>query len=98
MSEVLPVLINQPDEFDRAVHGDDQLRALRECGDLRLITKDDAMVSGRAGAVFAFTVELDGRLFRAQATVPVRLLKLALRIVESGYDDDGMPRPGTWGR
>lgn len=98
MTELCGVLINQPDEFDRAVHGDDRQRALPSGDDLRIITKDSAMESGRAGAVLTFTVESAGKLCRAQYTVPVRLLKQALRLIDAGYDDDGLPRPGTFGR
>lgn len=97
--ETLPVLINQVDEFDRVVHGDDRMRSLPSGDDLRIITKDGGMTSGRACAVITFTTELPGgQRARAQYTVPVRLLKFALRLLEAGYDDDGLPRPGTFGR
>lgn len=90
--EVLQVLLNQPDEFDRAVHGDDRVPALPEGGDLALITKDQATVNGAAGAVLTFTVELDGKLRRAQTVVTVKNLMLALRILEARYEGTGHVR------
>lgn len=98
MSEHLSVRINQPDEFDRAVHGDDSVRSLPSSDDLTIVTKDGGMESGRAVACITFTCQHEGRLYRAQYTVPVRLLKTALRAIDAGYDDDGMPIPGTFGR
>lgn len=98
MTEHCTVLINNHEEFDHAVHGDDRLRSLPSGDDLRIITKDGGMQSGRAVACITFTVEVDGQLRRAQYSVPVRQLMFALRLLEAGYIDDGLPRPGTFGR
>lgn len=101
--ERLDVIINNHNEFDRAVHGDDKLPSLPSGDDLKIITKDGGMQPGsdgrrRAVAVVTFSCEVDGKVRRAQYSVPVRLLKTALRLIDAGYDDDGMPIPGTFGR
>lgn len=100
MSELGTIKINQPDEFDRAVHGDDRVPALPSGDVIEIITKDAAMATHpkRGAAVITWLVEVDGNIRRAQYTVPIRLLKSMLRAIDAGYDDDGMPRPGTFGR
>lgn len=90
--EEIRVMIDRPAEFDHALHGDDKVPALKDGGDLMVITKNKAMQSGRAGAILTFTVEVDGKLRRAQTVVPVRLFKTVLSILNAAYDDDGMPR------
>jgi hypothetical protein len=98
VSEQVAILVNQPDEFDRAVHGDDAMPALPSGNDLTIITKDGGMQSGRAVACITFTAEVDGKLWRAQYSVGVRQLMLALHFLRAGYTEDGMPLPGTFGR
>lgn len=93
MMERIEVQLNQPDLFDRAVHGDDQIRALPSGTYLQIITKDGGMASGAACAVVTFTTEgPDGKIYRAQFSTSVRLLKASLAILDGRYDDDGMPR------
>lgn len=101
--EALTVLINQPEEYDRAVHGDDRVPSLPSGELLQIITKDRATVGGsdgipRGAAVLTFMCEADGKARRAQYSLPIRLLKQALRLIDAGYDDDGLPKPGTFGR
>lgn len=96
--ESVSVLINKPDEFDRAVHGDDKIPALPSGNVIQIITKDGGMVGGRACCVITFEAEVDGKIRRAQFSTSVRLLKQALRLIDAGYTDDGWPVPGTFGR
>ncbi len=70
---------------------------LPEGGDLVIITKDNAMQSGRAAAVITFTVEVEtGVMRRVQASVPVRALVAALRVLDAAHEDGfrKLLRPG----
>lgn len=91
--EAVSIVLGQDDAYDRAVHGDDKLPALREGGDLQFITKDHALVSGRAGICIAFSVEVDGKLRRAQATTTVRNMQMLAAALSGRYDENGMVRP-----
>jgi len=90
--EKCDVMLQKPDLFDRAVHGDDAIPALPSGDDIAIITKDGAMTSGRASACITWTCMSDGKLRRAQYSIPVRQLKLVLRLLDAAYDDDGFPR------
>jgi hypothetical protein len=79
-------------DFDTLLHGLDGVRTFPEGGDLVICTKHGALESGRAGAIITFTVEVDGKFCRAQSVTPVRQLILALKLLQSKYTDDGMPR------
>ena len=79
-------------DFDTLLRGLDGIRTLAEGGDLVICTKHGALESGRAGAIIAFTVDVDGTLCRAQAVTPVRQLIFALKLLQAKYTDDGMPR------
>lgn len=79
-------------DFDAAVHSRDGTRVLAEGGDAKIITKNDATVNGRAGAVITFTVDVDGKICRAQTVVTVRNLKFALKILDAAYDEEGRLR------
>lgn len=92
MSERMDLILNEPGQFDRAVHGDDRVPALPSGSDLAIITKDGGMQSGRAVAVITFTVEVNGKLRRAQYTVSVRHLKALGAWLNGAYDDEGMRR------
>lgn len=91
--EHVQILLGQDAEYDRAVHGDDKLPALKEAGDLQFITKDHALVSGRAGIVITFTVDVDGKPRRAQATTTVRNMQMLAAAITGRYDEDGRVRP-----
>lgn len=79
-------------DYDTLLRGLDGVRTLPENGDLAICTKHGAMESGRAGAIITFTVDVDGKLCRAQAVTPVRQLIAALKLLQAKYTDDGMPR------
>lgn len=90
--ELCDVSLNNPDLFDKSVHGDDGTPSLPSGNDIAIITKDGGMTSGRAAAVITWTCEVDGKLRRAQYSIPVRALKVALRLIDAAYNDDGFPR------
>ncbi len=79
-------------EFDELLRGKkgDGVRVLPDAGDLTIATKDGALHSGRAGAILSFTVEVGGVTFRAQTVTPVRLLLVALKVLQAAYTDDGV--------
>lgn len=89
--EHITITLGNDAEYDRAVHGDDKVPSLLEGGDLAFITKDRALTSGRAGIVITFTVEVDGKLRRAQAVTTVRNMHMLAAALEGRYDD-GMLR------
>jgi hypothetical protein len=89
--EHISIKLGNDAEFDRAVHGDDKLRSLAQVSDLEFITKDDALTSGRAGIVVAFTVDIDGKQYRAQATTTVRNINMLAAALDGRYED-GMLR------
>jgi hypothetical protein len=86
MPETIKIMID-PDgkgsEFDKAIRGPD---VLPECGDLRIVTKNQGTQSGRAIACITFTVTLpDGTRARAQTVNTVRNLANALRVLAAVY-------------
>lgn len=87
--EHVNIKLNNPAEFDQAVHG-----GLPEGGDITLITKDRATEGGAAAVVLAWTVQLPGGgVALAQAVTTVKCLKMALAALQGRYDDDGRLRP-----
>lgn len=79
-------------DYDRLLHGTDGVRVLPEFGDLTLCTKHGALESGRTGVIITFTVQVDGKRYRAQAATPLRQLMWALDILKTAYTEDGMPK------
>lgn len=90
MEEVV-LHLNRPDLFDAKIRGGDGVRTLADGGDLQIITKDGGMQSGRALAMLTFSVDVDGKLVRAQTVVPIRLLLGAAAGLYGRYDPDGWP-------
>lgn len=93
--EEITVLLDKRTLFDNIIHGRDGVRTLPDSGDLTIVTKHGAMESGRAAACLTFTVEVSGKRARARTVVPVRLLLSTLRILQTIYSEDGMPREHT---
>jgi hypothetical protein len=87
--ESLPINLNDVELFDKTVHGADGVPTLRDGGDLRIITKDNATDSGRALACLTFTVDVDGKLVRAQTVTTVRLLTTVLHALLGRYGHEG---------
>lgn len=87
--EHLPVNLNDTELFDNTVRGLDGVQTLRDAGDLQIITKDQGTEGGRAIACLTFSVEVDGKLVRAQTVTTVRLLATALSALRGRYDVDG---------
>lgn len=83
------VKLARDNEFHEAVFGTD---ALKEGGDLMVITKDNGTETGRGIAVLTFTVDVDGKHKRAQTVTTIRALKGLLRILDARYDDNGRVR------
>lgn len=92
MSEACDIFLQKPDQFDHAVHGDDVIPALPSNSDLTFITKDDATESGRSMVVITWTCEKDGKIYRAQYSTSIRIIKAALHAIDAAYTDDGLPR------
>lgn len=89
LGEGIVVGLNEPEVFEKMVFGNGEMRQLQDKGDLVIVTRDDCTVEGRACAVLTFTVEVDGKPARAQIVKSVRLLKMAMRVLDGRYDDDG---------
>jgi len=90
---VIPLTLHfdAPEMFDAIIQGTAPHATLPEGGDLTLITKHDGAISSRAIAMWTFTVEMDGKMRRAQAVTSIKLLKSALRMLDAKYNDDGFP-------
>ena len=81
MNSQVSIALDAGDVFDQLVHG-----GLRDGGDLRVVTKNNATEGGRAAAVLAFTVELpSGGLAQVQTVVTVRNLMMVLVALRSRY-------------
>lgn len=81
--EKISVLMGQPEEFDKAVH-----EGLPEGGDIRIVVKEGAMVSGAHGIVITWTVQLpDGEIKTAQATTSLRTFAAAAQLLRARYPD-----------
>jgi len=86
--EKVRLLLNDVAEYDKVI-----ANSLPEGGDLRIITKDVGMESGRASALFCFTVQLpDGTKATAQAAVTVNTLQTLAAGLNGRYED-GLLRP-----
>lgn len=77
-------------DFDEAVHGKPEGQpTLPDAGDLAIYIKKKATVSGAAGAVLTFTVQLpNGNLQRVQTVTTVTNLMMALSVLK-GWQDGG---------
>lgn len=84
------ILLDDAKAYDEALHGTD-MRVLQDGGDLRVITKHNAMQNGRAACLLTFTVDVAGKPARAQTVVSLRLFKVIAKMLNAKYDDDGMP-------
>lgn len=83
--EKLEIKINKAERYDEVIKD-----SLPECGDMEIVTKDAAMVSGRAGVMVTFRVELpDGTLKRVQSVTPMRAFRAMALALSTTYDDDG---------
>lgn len=91
------IKINEPDQFDRLVHGDDKAPALPSNAELEIVTKNGGMASGAACVAISWLVDVDGKARRAQFSTSVKQLISLLRILDSAYFETGFPRPGTYG-
>lgn len=66
-----------------------RLSGVKECGDLKVITKDKGMISGRACVGLFFTVRLpDGSFVPVQYTTSVRLLQMSLAALRGRYPEE----------
>jgi hypothetical protein len=82
---------NSPELFDAIIQGTAPHDTLPEGGDLMLITKHGGTESERAIAMLTFTVEVGGKMRRAQAVTTVKLLKACLKMLNGRYTDEGFP-------
>lgn len=82
--EKLEVKLNNIDRFDEVIRN-----SLPDGGDLEIITKDAGMKSGRGIVMFTFTVNVDGKLCRAQTVTTMRSFRAIASAIASTYDDDG---------
>lgn len=87
MPEVLRVNLDDDGTYDKVLQD-----SLQDSGDLQIIIKNNCTNNGRACAMLTFTVDVNGKLHRAQTVMTMRNLMGALRILESHYTDDGNPR------
>lgn len=79
--EAVNIVFND-ETFDRLVH-----EALPQASTVTFAVKESATVSGRAGVVVAFDVQLpDGTMRRAQATLTLRSLQTVLGGIVQRYD------------
>lgn len=89
----LTVIADNTELFDAIINSKTAVPTLKDGGDLSIVTKHGMMEpSGAAGACLTFTVDTDGTLSRAQTVVSVKILITLLRILESSYTDEGLPR------
>jgi hypothetical protein len=86
------VLLDDTKAYDEALHGKD-MRVLQDLGDVRIITKHDAMQNGKAACLITFTVDIAGKPARAQTVISLRLFKILVKVLNLKYDDEGMPIP-----
>ena len=84
---MITVSLSNAGAYDEALHSP---ATVPQAGDIMIITKDDGTCGGRAAAVIAFDIEVEGKTYLAQATMTVRNLIMALRILDSRYED-GIP-------
>jgi len=68
--------------FDELVH---HPKALPEGGDLELAVKEDATTGGAPGIVVSFTVNVHGRIGRAQAVTTLRAFMAAADVLRARY-------------
>jgi hypothetical protein len=87
----LSIHLNSPELFDAIIQGTAPHDTLPEGADLALIIKHGGTESGRAIAMLTFTVEVDGKMRRAQAVTSVKLLKACLKMLNGRYTDEGFP-------
>ena len=88
----IKIVMDNSKLFDASVHGTDGTLTLRDGGDLLIITKHQAMKSGAAAACLCFSVEVSGKMVRAQTVTSVKILKAMLVALSARYDDEGIPR------
>ncbi len=87
----LNIVLGDDATFDRIVHrGIGDAAAIAQASIVTIATKDKVTISGRAGAVIGFHVQMpDGSLRTAQATVSVRHLTTVLAALRGRYGEDG---------
>lgn len=90
--EVLDIVLNNAELFDRAVRGDDKHPSVPNGANLAIITKDGAMVSGAAAAVITWSIEIGGKIRRVQYTVSLRRLHALNLVLRGAYDEYGFRR------
>lgn len=82
--EQISIKINDAAAFDAALK-----ESLAEAGDLQIITKDGATVSGKPAVMLTFTVTLpNGHHARAQAVTTLKLLLPVLQALNAKYAAD----------
>lgn len=86
--EVLSIGINDAAEWDRII-AESRANDLPDDGALKIITKDGAMQSGRAGVMLTFGVQVNGKIVRVQTVQPLRSLLAAFTGIASQYTEDG---------
>ena len=59
--------------------------SLPEGGDLTIITKDNATITGSPVVMIAFTVEVNGRIEQVQAVTTMKLFVSVLRALGAKY-------------
>lgn len=85
--EYITVRLGDSDAFDEVIR---RPGALRECGDLTLITKDVATVSGKPGVRITFTVVMpDGTHQPVQCTTTYNALEMAMAALRGRYGPGG---------
>lgn len=82
--EQVQVKLNNIERFDEIIKD-----SLPDGGDLEIITRDAGTESGRGIVMFTFSVEIDGKLRRAQTVTTMRNFRAIAFAITSTYDDDG---------
>lgn len=79
--EQIAIILDKPEKFDEKLRN-----SLPDGGDLEVITKENATVSGAPAVMLTFTVELpDGTFATAQTVTTVKLLQTVLAVLECKY-------------
>lgn len=80
--EALQLVLNDGRLFDKLVHG-----GVKQASSITIATKSCGTEGGKAVAVVAFDVELEGKLVHVQATTTARLLVTAGRGIAAAHPE-----------
>ena len=87
------IVLGNPQEYDKAVHGEPELPSLPQGSDITLVTKDFGTDAGKAIACLWWTTVVNGKPVRVQATTTVAILQMMLASLNGRYEDGGRLRP-----